>query len=495
MIRGMRLGVSVTPEDIRLSLVSRQLKRFQIRDVLTLSTWRERELPELKKDVTAFLKKNKAVECPAILSIPRRQTVMRQLTLPADAHSNLAKVVEYQLMNLLPAEDVAFVYDFSVSKTAKSAGGLSVTVFLAMRSVLDNDLQICDSLGIKVMRVVPSGVALANASALLSEHFKTKTALFVQRDGQGQEVSGISNQRLVVWRESPLHEGEPLLDFLRTEVELFRSQASLTEDMPLDVFVSGNLESSDAQETEPLKIKCHILSRPQAMGLGVGSSVINSRQMQEHVTSLAAGISGLKRRIPEPVNLIPPERRVQQTSLQQVLTYALLAINCVLILVLTFRERVQDSRYSRRLDQEIARLEPEVRKVRYVEDQLAQLAKRADLLADFKELNPEALQALTELSQILPKHTVVSDLNFKEGTIQISGLSGEAAALPQIIDNSPLFREAEFVAAITRSSVAPDKEGYRISLKLESALKRQPNSLVLPTAVQPAPDSAREKKP
>jgi hypothetical protein len=165
-------------------------------------------------------------------------------------------------------------------------------------------------------------------------------------------------------------------------------------------------------------------------------------------------------------------------------------------LVLAFRERVQDSQYSSRLGQEIARLEPEVRKVRNVEDQLSQMGRRVDLFAGFRELNPELLQALAELSQILPKHTVVSDFNFKEGTIQISGFSGEAAALPQIIDNSPLFREVEFVSAITRSSLAPDKEGYRVSMKLESALKRQPSSLANPAAgLQQAPHTTAVGSP
>ena len=63
-----------------------------------------------------------------------------------------------------------------------------------------------------------------------------------------------------------------------------------------------------------------------------------------------------------------------------------------------------------------------------------------NLLADFKEKNALVLAALVELSQVLPNDTFVSDLIFKEGVFEINGLSGQAAALPQIIDNSPLFK-------------------------------------------------------
>ena len=82
-----------------------------------------------------------------------------------------------------------------------------------------------------------------------------------------------------------------------------------------------------------------------------------------------------------------------------------------------------------------------------------QLMKRTNLLADFKGRNAQVLAALVELSEVLPKDTFVGDLIFKEGVFEINGLSGQAAALPQIIDNSPLFKDVEFVSAITRSAI------------------------------------------
>ena len=496
MISSVRLGIAITDDVIRLSLVSRQLNSIQIRDLLTLSAWQEKSLPDLKSEVTKFLKRNKTSELAAVLSLPRREVVVRQLTLPGDAQSNLAKVLEYQIANLLPAEDALVVYDYSVAKYERNAASLSVTVFLAMRSLLEKHLQICEGLGIKVVRVVPAGVALTNTLALLSEHIRSKNVLFLQFSNRGYEVTGASDQRLVAWREAELGADESLADSLITEVAFFRSQARLVEDAPLDVFISGAPDSAGDLDAGALKVKCHTLFRPQDLGLNVGGSVVNSRQLQDHLNSLSAGISGLRSKVPEPTNLLPPERRVQKRGWQHVTTYGLLAVNCLLTLAVAIRGRVQDGRYSSRLDQEINRLEPEVRKVRNVEDQLAQLIRRVDFLAGFKELNPEVLQALAELSKVLPKHTVVSDLSFKEGIIQISGLSGEAASLPQVIENSPLFREVEFVSAITRSSLAPDKEGYRITMKLESALKRQSASLGLPTGgPQPAPGASAVGKP
>ena len=187
----------------------------------------------------------------------------------------------------------------------------------------------------------------------------------------------------------------------------------------------------------------------------------------------------------------------------EIFLYGLLAVNCLLIFALLIRGRVQESIFSAQLGQEISRLEPEVKKVRKVEEQMGQLLRRAETVSEYKGRNTEVLGALAELSSILPKDTFVTDLNFKAGVIEINGLSGTAAALPQIIDNSPRFKEVEFVSAITRSTLSADKEGYRLRMKLEvesrpsTSLPGQPTPAkpVAGPAQGPKAEPARERKP
>ena len=146
-------------------------------------------------------------------------------------------------------------------------------------------------------------------------------------------------------------------------------------------------------------------------------------------------------------------------------TYALLGINLLLVLSLLVRRPIQQHAYSSQLSQEIARLEPEVRKINAVEREITDLQRRSELLMNFKKSNSLALEALNELSKILPGNTWVFDLNMRNQAIEISGASESAAALPQILDNSPYFKEAEFVAPILKD--ASGKEIYRIRMKLE----------------------------
>ena len=133
MIRSLSVGIEFSEETIRFSIVDRQLNRFQVRDLLQVSEWSSKPMSELKKRVAEFLARHKAAGCQAVLLLPRQETVMRQLVLPLDAEANLAKVVEYQLVNLLPSEDALVAYDYASFQQEGSPGNLRVSVFLVFR--------------------------------------------------------------------------------------------------------------------------------------------------------------------------------------------------------------------------------------------------------------------------------------------------------------------------------------------------------------------------
>ena len=58
--------------------------------------------------------------------------------------------------------------------------------------------------------------------------------------------------------------------------------------------------------------------------------------------------------------------------------------------------------------------------------------------------------------------------NLEDGVVRIQGTSGQAAALPRILEDSRYFREVEMVAGITRDSKG--RETYNIQARLEDPL-------------------------
>src|SRR6185295_13135945 len=135
---------------------------------------------------------------------------------------------------------------------------------------------------------------------------------------------------------------------------------------------------------------------------------------------------------------------------------------------------------SRRLRQEVRRLEPEVRKIKQVEAEIDTYQKRADVLTNFKASTAVNVGALNELSKLLPKNSWITSFALKEQVVEIIGLSDEASRLLRTLDDSPHFRNAEFTAPITRDSVG--KEVFRIRMRVETPVR----SVAPPTVVKPA---------
>ena len=93
MITSMSVGVAFNGNGFQLSLLSRRLNKTRIKDLLAVNEIAEKTPAELKNQVLAFLRKNKVENYRCVLSIPRQETILRQIELPREAESNLAKVI------------------------------------------------------------------------------------------------------------------------------------------------------------------------------------------------------------------------------------------------------------------------------------------------------------------------------------------------------------------------------------------------------------------
>jgi Tfp pilus assembly protein PilN len=465
------LGVSVQGEVLRLALASRRFSRVKVLGLLTVNDFRQRPAADVRKEVSDFLKGKKADALRCVLAVPRHEVIVRQIELPKEAEANLAKVVEYQLVNLLPLEDAAICYDYCVAKHGAESKTLQITIFLVLKPIVEQHIKSCEGLGLKVDRIIPTSVGLANYFLMSHHYVKTSNALIGYWADRRCEVLGLLNRGFSFSREFRLTDGESRSEMIKREGEFFRGQARLREDTVLDVFISGqtqDMEPVDGGELgiEDKRFKIRHLAQPQVLGAEAQRTAFRGNKVQDHLLALASALSGLKKTVPVSVNLLPPEKRVQRSGRALVPTYVLLAINLALALLLILRKPIQQQAFSSQLSREATRLEPEVKKTRAVEKQITDLQRRTDLLAGFKKSNSTALDVLNELSKILPKNTWVFDLNMKNQAVDIYGASEAAAALPQILDNSPYFKEAEFIGSITKDGSG--KEIYRIRMKMES---------------------------
>jgi general secretion pathway protein L len=83
---------------------------------------------------------------------------------------------------------------------------------------------------------------------------------------------------------------------------------------------------------------------------------------------------------------------------------------------------------------------------------------------------PGAVEIWEELSRVLPDHTYLSDLRVADGSVSISGFSGDAAHLIRLLDQSVLFTGAHLTGAITPDKTE-HKDRFSLAFRLRGAQK------------------------
>ena len=147
-LKQLSLGVAFSPDALHLSLLSSHWNRVRQVDVETIDDFQAMLPDQRRHRVQAFLERNRAAHCSVVLSVPRREVLLRQLELPLEARENLAKVVEYQLVNLLPSEERTVATDTLAVREESDPPRLRVTVFVVLQSILERYLESCRELGL-----------------------------------------------------------------------------------------------------------------------------------------------------------------------------------------------------------------------------------------------------------------------------------------------------------------------------------------------------------
>jgi len=463
MIFRKSLGVFIDDEKLQLCLLSKELKRTRLVDLLTIPEIRLEDLGRHRQLVSEFLKKNKVSHYVGTLLVSRQGVIIRQLELPKEAESNIEKVVQYHAAGLVPSDDAAYCYDFHVSRENGQSKTLNVTIYLVARAYLDQSLKICEELGIRLNRVVPTSVALGTYFLLMNPKGRLSSALLAYTSGNQCELVSIVNQGIRSAKVFRSAGSDPLSRSMTEEIELFRGQLRLPEEQSLDLYYAGRgwQPSSD----EGVRVRPHDLVQSAPPDVGYGPFAADMGRVEAHFLPLCAAHLGLRFNLPIQLNLLPKEKRVHHSKWIWVPTFALAAISVILLLALFVSGPLLDRRYALDLEREVHRLEPEVKNIRTVEGQISDLQRRSRTLLGLKEGHHQFLLALNELSIILPKNTFLFDLTLKNQVIEVYGASDAAAALPKILDNSPYFKETEFVGGISRDGSG--REIFRIRTKLE----------------------------
>ncbi len=183
------------------------------------------------------------------------------------------------------------------------------------------------------------------------------------------------------------------------------------------------------------------------------------------------GVAGRERENPDIFDLLPKARPTAAARWNRRLALALGLIALALLAASVYvpLERQRSLAEDLAVEAEAARNEAEG--AHRLREQIDQAIDQGRLIVLKKMERPSVVQLLDEITRLLGDDTWLIRLRYVDNEVQIFGYSAAASMLIGAIEDSPLFRDAQFRAPVTRDP-GIDAERFHIVFQVVSPLPR-----------------------
>ncbi len=412
---GSGAGIEIGERDLDVTLVRVRPTGAETLAALRIERFAERPAAEWGSEYSRVMKRNGGSRLAATVLLPRRDVIVRQVSMPGVSDRDLPSAIAFQLDGLHP-----FSEDEAVHAWARMDDGINVLVGVTRREVIDRYSGLFAEAGIKVAAFTFSAAVIYGSLRLFTEPPADGFLAFSEGVPGEVEAYGESVAR-------------PLF--------------SATFEAPSERFAqrahSMALAELRLPADTPARALSEILPAPKRSPQGF--------ELDEWALPYATAVVSACPRLGLQVNLLPPELRVTSSRMVFVPTIilglALLAGAGSLAAYSTYEDRV----YLEKLQAEVSRLGPEARKPMVADKAIEAARSRTILLDQFRKRTRDDLDALAELTKILEPPAFLMSAEISRDSIRISGEAPQASGLLRAVDKSPLFEGSEHAAPMTRS--------------------------------------------
>jgi len=399
---GSGVGVEIAGADLEVVAARVRPSRISVLGRLTIPNYAGRPAAEWGADYSRFLKSLGVSHLSATVLLPRREVIVRQVTLAGVAPKDIESAIRFQLDTLHPYGDDDVSYGWS----ALSYG--AVLVGIVRRSTVDRYHQLFTEAGIPVSSFTFSAAAVHAAIRLngrLNGAASGAGFIALSRSAAGAvEVYGESQSRPV----------------FSAEFDLAPERATILALSELRL----------PPDTAPLRLEA-VLPKPDI------NPVAND--LSRNALPYATALAGACPRFAPSANVLPPEHRRFSSRTAWIPTLVLAAVVLLAAVGVAVYSSYADRRYLRKLEAEIAQFEPPAQHVATVDRQTSDMLARTRLLDQFRQQTRRDLDALNELTRLVEPPAWVSSTNLTRDVARITGEAPQAAVLLKILDSSPLF--------------------------------------------------------
>jgi len=435
------LGIYIGPEHVSLALVQKRLLRVALVHSRTAPiapvTRPEERIQGLIEAVAAFRRETKSEPAAVHLCLARQELLLNRLILPIAARENLTQVLEYEIERVIPLPRDDIFFDYQVRESGAGENGrLAVLVVSVPRRVVRGYMDALESAGIRPKSVVVAAAALGDYTAYCRGALGEPVALLV-RDGNEGELAVFVERQLVAshaLRGHTLTTAEVNAMVRRDLAEVFHAVEA-----PVDVFVAASKNGTPPADA-PLDLFALASGR-----LDAPASFFDAGE-PTLLPAVGAALGAVREGVVD-IDLLPAEDR---PGLREGLFVPLLLLVVCVVLALVYGGGiiVRDEMTRRALAREEEELEPQVAAIKRQEADVRKFRTQIETLIENQDRR--TVHYLKELTDKIPADAYLTTLRYRNNRVEMDGFATKSSELIQILENSPMFKNAQFTSPITQ---------------------------------------------
>ncbi len=415
---GAGVGIEIRARDLEIVAARVRPGKVSVLGRLVIEDFASRPAGDWGADYSRFLRSAGIARLSATVLLPRRDVIVRHLSLPGVAARDIESAIRFQIDTLHPYGDEDVAWGWS------PLGWGAVLVGIVRRATVERYNKLFVEAGIAVAGFTFSAAAVHAAIRLGRTGPPADGFVALSRTEAGAvEAYGESQAR-----------------------PLFSAEFQYPPERAAGLALS---ELRLPPATEPFSLEA-VLPKPAVNPV--------ENDLSRNALPYAAALAGACPRIAPAANVLPPEFR-RSNSRAVFVPSAILGVLVLLVAGATLGYSSWSGRqYLASVNREIARLDPARKNAEELDKEATQLRARALLLEEFRKQTRKDLDAFNEVTRLIEPPAWTKMLDIQRDTIRLDGEAPAAAPLLQILDASPLFERSEMLTVNRGAS----GEGFQI---------------------------------
>ncbi|OPY79404.1 MAG: Fimbrial assembly protein (PilN) [Syntrophorhabdus sp. PtaU1.Bin058] len=394
-----------------------------------------------------------------VIGIPREWVMIRSVELPAAVRDNVASAVAFELDRLTPLHPSEAMYDFMIRDEENNK--LHILLMATRADILRPYLQALRGKGIEPSRIAPAVTGLGTLCSMIGD--KDGSALCVSISDSGYEGCAMKKGAFVAsfCGNFPGGDHEKNLSLVKEELTPFLEEFKGEGLAPIVFF------NAAPGYTAPERI------------IGAPVRILNNESMKtmfktdcdENNIEPLGGLLEALRTGTKRFDLAGKGREKTRKAPMAV-TVVLLAFIAATLAVYVVAPVEMEKRRLQAIEYQIKALKGEVKKVEALKREAATIEAEIAQINEFKESRPMTLHVLRELTKVLPKSVWLVRSKITDEKVEIEGYASSATETLPKLEQSDLFKKAEFSSPTTRDT-RQNVDRFAVRMEIEGYEKKK----------------------